>query len=125
MKIYFAHSSSINYNEIYNAILDSEELLQHDFILPHKVNFNGIHSYEIIPKCDLFIAEVSAASTGMGIEIGRAEAVKVPMLLVAKSGVEISSSFDFLQQKPEIIIYSNVDDMVEKISKYLYDNFDV
>lgn len=119
MSIYFAHSSSINYKELYDAIINSKELMRYDFILPHAQNSRGIPSHDIIKQSQLFMAEVSEPSTGMGIEIGRAEAAKIPIVIISKTGVKISTAFDFLQPKPVKLIYSTPKDMVEKISKYL------
>jgi len=117
--IYFAHPSSIDYIELYEAILNSADLKQYNFFLPHKESRKGVNSFDIVRNCDLFIAEVSAPSTGLGIEIGRAEAAGVPILLVLKEGAEFSNCFEFVCPKPERLTYQNASDMVVKVSEYL------
>ncbi|MDD3668821.1 MAG: hypothetical protein PHX68_00785 [Alphaproteobacteria bacterium] len=119
MKIYFAHASSIDYSSLYDGIVNSEELKPYKFYFPHLKKGSGEDSFDIIPTCDLFIADVSAPSTGLGIEIGRAEANNIPILLLSKIDAKISTSFDFIHPRPIRLIYSNPQDMAQKIIAYL------
>ena len=118
-KIYFAHPSSINYAELYEAILNSAELRPYEFFLPHKEDGGGADSSDIIRSSDLFIAEVSAPSTGLGIEMGRAEAGGIPILVLSKAGARVSTCFDFIHPTPEKRVYADPLDMAAKISEYL------
>ncbi len=114
MKLYFAHSSEINYKEIYSA-LEGSFGKDHELILPHKSK--AVNSKDTITSCDLFIAECSLPSTGMGVEIGWANAADVPVVFVYKKGIKISSSLKFVSK--EFIEYTTLSDLVEKLEKYL------
>ena len=111
MKIYFAHSSDINYSEIY-GVLESK-LGKHEWILPHKNKV--VNSKQVISTCDLFIAEVSFPSTGMGIEIGWANATGIPIVFVYRKGSKISSSLKLMSDK--FIEYDNLTDLIKKLEK--------
>ena len=73
MKIYIGHSNDFDFKEeLYNPIINSKLNDKIDFIFPHLTS-KTFNSIDIIEKADLFIAEVSRPSLGLGIEIGRAE----------------------------------------------------
>ena len=112
MKVYFTHSSEINFKEIYTVL--EVKLGMHEWILPHKSKV--VNSKEVISSCDLFIAEVSFPSTGMGIEIGWANAAGVPIVFVYKKGSKVSSSLKFVSDK--FIEYNDLNDLSKKLMKY-------
>ncbi len=69
MKIYIGHSREYNYLEdLYMPLKTSLLFKNHEIILPH--DKRNLISKDIIKKCNLFIAEVSFPSTGLGIELG-------------------------------------------------------
>ena len=69
MKIYLAHSSNCDYiNKIYKPILNDPELSK-IITLPH-MEKDYMHNRNYYDNFDLVIAEVSAPSTGLGIELG-------------------------------------------------------
>ncbi|HAN09516.1 MAG TPA: hypothetical protein DCP90_02770 [Clostridiales bacterium] len=111
MIIYFAHSrdEKLDYYELYNIIKQNSVYKRHEIILPHD-NKDSIskNSKEIIQKCDLFIAEVSFNSVGLGVEIGRAEMCEIPMLLLHKEGKLSSRSLKFVTDN--IISYKSLED---------------
>ena len=118
MRIYVAHASSFNYQEeLYEPLLSSSLAKKHELILPHRDETKGHNSAEIIPTCDLIIAEVSYPSTGMGIELGRGEAARVPILAVAQREVKVSSAIGFVTQTIEF--YTNPRELIDKLTTYI------
>ena len=116
MKIYVGHSTNFDYkNELYKPILESNLVNKYEFVFPHlNKNFN---SKEIIEQSDLFIAEVSFPTLGLGIEIGRAEMNNKKILCIYKEGAKISSSLKYVNV--DILSYENEIDLVNKISNYI------
>ena len=79
MKIYIGHSREYNYLEdLYTPIKTSLLFNNHEIILPH--DKRNLISKDIIKKCNLFIAEVSFPSTGLGIELGWANFLILPFV---------------------------------------------
>lgn len=115
MKIYFAHSSELNYKKLYVALSKSSLNNKHELILPHSSKV--VNSKEIISSCGLLIAEVSLPSTGLGIELGWAYVSKVTIICVYKKGSKFSSSLKFLT--PKFIEYENANDLVKKLEAQL------
>ena len=119
MKIYISHSNKYDYiNKIYNPIQNSNLIQSNIFFLPHKDKF--VNTKEIISNSDLVIAEVSLPATGQGIELGWANYASVPILCIYEKGAEISSSLKFITN--DFIEYEGIDDMINKISKYICQN---
>lgn len=116
MKIYVGHSTNFDYkNELYKPILESNLVNKYEFVFPHlNKNFN---SKEIIEQSDLFIAEVSYPTLGLGIEIGRAEMNNKKILCIYKEGAKISSSLKYVNV--DLLSYENEIDLVNKISNYI------
>lgn len=113
MKLYLAHSGGYDYrNELYAPI---KKLLgaEHTIILPHDEHKDGINSKDIIPQCDVVLAEVSHPSTGQGIEIGWADASNIPIICFHQSDKVASSALNFIDCL--IITYENQTDMIEKL----------
>lgn len=119
MKIYIAHSSAFDYqNELYQPILKSDLPKKHHITLPHLDSAVPIFdSKPIIKDSDLFIAEVSYPSTGMGIEMGWAVACQVPILALYKFDTRPSSSIKIVTNS--IIPYETQDDLIQKITNYI------
>jgi voltage-gated potassium channel Kch len=63
------------------------------------------------------IAELSFPSTGLGIEIGYADIYKVPIIIIVKSGITISSSARVLAT--HIIEYSTISELVQNLKLVL------
>ena len=116
MKIYVGHSTNFDYkNELYKPILESNLVNKYEFVFPHlNKNFN---SKEIIEQSDLFIAEVSYPTLGLGIEIGRAEMNNKNILCIYKADAKISSSLKYVNV--DLLLYENEIDLVNKISNYI------
>lgn len=118
MKIYVAHSSGFNYkDELYKPLRNSNLYNTHNFILPHEKRGDAVNSKKIISECDLVIAEVSYPSTGLGIELGWAEMIKIPVICLHRESRKISSSLPVLFEN--IISYKSEDNLLEKINDHL------
>lgn len=119
MDIYVGHSSSIDFEEqLYRHLRNSSLDDEHNIVLPHEDSDEPFDSKEFLKNdCDVFVAEVSEASTGLGIELGWADLYEVPVICVYCEGSNPSSSipavFDTVKQ------YRNSEDLIEIISSYL------
>ena len=117
MKIYIGHSRNYDYEKkLYKPILDSDLSKEHEIIFPH-INENSFNTKNIIEEADLFIAEVSVPSLGLGIEIGRAEQIGKKILCIYNNEYNLSKSLKFV--KTDIIEYEDERDMVKKLKVYI------
>lgn len=96
MKIYVGHSSSIDYRrELYRPLRNSDLNEEHEIILPHEDSEELFESKKFLrDECDLMVAEVSNASTGLGIELGWADMFDVPVIAVYREGSNFSGSLN-------------------------------
>jgi hypothetical protein len=118
MKIYFGHSKGFDYkNELYAPVRNSGLNKEHEIIFPHEQSDLPKNSKEFLKTCDLMIAEVSFPATGLGIELGWADAFNIPILLLHKKGVHVSSSAKLLTEN--IIEYDGSEDLVNKIEEFI------
>ena len=118
MNIYFGHSTDIDYKKkIYTPIRNSWISHSHNVVLPHEKTTKPYNSKEFLGECDLFVAEVSAKSTGLGIELGWADSMNVPILFVHKKGTRTSSSLNVVSE--DIIEYKDESDLITKLSEFL------
>lgn len=117
MKLYVSHASNFDYiTELYEPLKVAFGN-DHKLILPHDTDLNGVNTKDVLPTCDIVLAEVSFASTGQGIELGRAEAAHVPILCFYRPGATPSSSLRFLTD--EINEYDTPQQLVEKLAEHL------
>jgi len=115
MKIYIAHASSYDFrHELYEPIKKSPLWQSHQIFLPHETSNKVINSKEIIKNCDIVVAETSHPSTGMGIELGWANALKIPIICIHKKGQKASWSLDIISNN--IIEYTDSDTMIKGIA---------
>ena len=99
MKIYVGHSTKYDYkNEIYKPLLDSILSKKVEFILPHNTD-KTFNSKEVIENSNLFIAEISEPSLGLGIEIGRAEMKGKKILCMCNDKDKVPSSLKHFKPK--------------------------
>lgn len=116
MRIYISHSSDYDYEtELYQPLKDKFGD-RYDIYLPHDRDNSGKNTKELMKVIDLLIAEVSLPSTGQGIELGRAEALHIPMLLLKKEGIKASSSLKYLGASE--VTYMNIDEMITSLEKF-------
>ena len=93
MKIYVAHSRTINYKEdLYKPLRDDDFFEDHELILPHETSENSSNSREFYKTIDVFIAECSEPATGLGIELGWAYDDSKKIYCIYKAGSKISGS---------------------------------
>lgn len=117
MKIYVGHSREYDYvHNLYEPLLNSNIAKEHEFVFPH-YNNKEANSKDIVEESDLFIAEVSFASTGLGIEIGRAESKNKKILCVYDEQYKCPSSLKFVNV--DVISYKNVTDLMVKLEEYI------
>lgn len=87
MKIYVAHSSSIDFKkQLYAPLRESKLNEEHKIILPHEHSSEMYDSKNELKTCDLVIAEVSQHSTSMGIELGWANLYGVKIIAIYHKG---------------------------------------
>lgn len=116
-KIYVGHSNKYDYiNELYNPIIESSLNDEYEFIFPH-IDGKYYNSKTVIEESDLFIAEVSYHSLGLGIEIGRAESQNKKILCIYNENVGGRSCLKHVNV--DVLSYSNKEDMINKIRDYL------
>lgn len=118
MKIYVAHASSFDFqHELYDFLRKSRLNKRHEFILPHEHSSEPQNSKEKIREYDLVLAEVSYPSTGMGIELGWADAFGIPIVCVHRKDAQISSSLKTVTNV--FLAYEDLQEMAQKIESYL------
>ena len=117
MKIYIAHAKASDFqNELYKPIKESTAFKEHTFVLPHDGTDALFNSKEFFKTdCDLVIAEVSYPATGLGIELGWADILNVPIVCIYHKGSKVPGSLKAITQS--IFEYDGPADMMEKIEK--------
>jgi hypothetical protein len=118
MRIYFGHSKGFDYKkELYKPIRNSELNKQHEIIFPHEESGLPTNSKEFLKTCDLMIAEITYPATGLGIELGWADACRIPILCVYKKGSHVSNSAKLLTK--DFIENNDSEDLINKLGEYL------
>jgi nucleoside 2-deoxyribosyltransferase len=117
MKVYVGHASSFDYkNQLYKPIRELN-LEGVEFILPHEHSDQPTNSLEQMKSIDLMIAEVSYPSTGLGIEIGWANALGKPVVGIHKAGTKPSSSLAVVCR--DVVEYTDQSSLKSKIEEIL------
>ncbi len=117
MKIFVAHSSAFDFRaKVYEPIRASDLNAQHTFYLPQETGDEDV-TRELIKSCDIVIAEVSLPSTGMGIELGWADAFGVPILCVHEEGTKYSGSLEYVTK--HFASYGSTDEFVTHIRRFI------
>ncbi len=117
MKVYVAHATDFDYiNKLYKPLRESALNDVHDFFLPHEHD-RLENTKDIMKECGMLLAEVSKPSTGEGIEMGRAEAIGLPIVCIYEKGSKPSSALQFVSGT--IVEYDGPGDMIEKVGKVL------
>ena len=120
MKIYIGHSKELNFKEeLYLPIRESQLNSKHEIILPHEFyqEASDFVTKDIIKTCDVMIAEVSFPSTGLGIELGRAESFGCPIICIYRKGSKISGSLKVVCKN--FVEYKDKNDLIEKLASTL------
>lgn len=125
MKIYIAHSRDFDYlNELYKPIRKDEYFKDYEVILPHE-QLSSNNKKDFYNNIDLFIAECSYPSIGLGIELAFAFDFGKKIYCLHKKGKRISASLNVITSN--IIEYDSIEEMIDIIKKitinYKKDNF--
>ena len=116
MKIYIAHSKSIDYkNDLYKPIQESSLFIENEIIFPHQKSDDSNNTREFYKTIDLVIAECSMPATGLGIELGWLYDDNKIIYCIYKKGNKLSSSIKTITNK--IFEYENKNDMLDIINK--------
>ncbi|GAB0175001.1 MAG: hypothetical protein HHAS10_08800 [Candidatus Altimarinota bacterium] len=95
MIIQLGHSRDYDFvNELYNPIKKSRFFPEQSWIFPH--DGTEVNSRESLKNVDIFLAEVSYPSTGLGIELGFASLYGKRIICLSKRGSKISSSLRYI-----------------------------
>lgn len=103
-------------NELYAPLRGSSLNTSHEIVLPHEVG-REMSTKETIKSSQLVIAEVSQVATGVGIELGWADAFGVRILCVHKTDMKPSGSLQYLTQ--DFISYNTSADMVGQVTSFV------
>jgi len=117
--VYVAHSREFDFRkELYEPLRNSEINRIYNFVLPHENSDAPFDSKAFLKKgCSLVIAEVSYPSTGLGIELGWANLLKLPIVCISRKGAKISGSLKAVCS--EFIEYSGATGLIEQLTPVL------
>ncbi len=74
-------------------------------------------SYEVVTKCDLFIAEVSSPSMGVGMEFQMAKEYNIPCIALCKKDVEPSIMITGISCTKKVIFYKDFEDLSKQLEE--------
>jgi hypothetical protein len=118
MKIYVGHCRGYDYkNELYTPLRASRLNAEHEIILPHEHSDTPFNSKESMKNFDLMVAEVSYPATGLGIEMGWADAYHVPIIAIYQSGYKLSNSVKTTAQ--HFLEYANSEELVNGLEEII------
>lgn len=113
MRIYCPHAASFDFKNEWYAPLRELEADGHTLIFPHE-NDEFADTKELIRTgVDLVLAEVSYPSTGLGIELGWADAFDVPRLLYCKK--EVTPSWSLAALHCETCYYDTTEGLLSDL----------
>lgn len=117
MRIYVAHSRDFDYiNELYKPLRSDPFFNEFELILPHEGEYSN-HGRDFYKTIDIFIAECSEISTGLGIELGFAFDDDIDIYCIHKFNKKISSSINAVTSK--IYAYHDVNEMLDVIKSII------
>lgn len=122
INIYIGHSRDRDYESIYQTIEKNMDLEKFNFLLPHKMDKNSRNGRAFYNKSniDIFIAEVSQPSTGLGIEMGWAYEEQIPIYGLYKKGSIPSNAIKSVSDY--FIEYNDIEDFINKLKQVLIDD---
>ena len=113
MRIFVSHAQAFDFkNKLYNPLIYSTLNNEHQIFFPHESKAET-NTYNEIVNSDLVIAEVSEPSIGVGIELGWAHSLKVPIICLYSRRVKPSKSLKYLTKM--FVEYRNIEDMMSKL----------
>jgi len=118
MKIYVSHSKEPDFKkELYQPLRQSNLNDEHEIILPHETSDKPYNSKELMKTFDVVLGEVSYPATGLGIELGWADAFNIPIIALCKKDKKLKGSVRALTDR--IVRYSTSDELVVRIKEEL------
>lgn len=112
-KVYVCHSTAFDFkNNLYKPLKNSDLTREYDFSFPHD-DEGIVNSKEIIKNTDIVLAEVSYASTGMGIELGWADTLSIPIVAIYNEQHKPSSAIQTVANS--LTAYTN-ENFIENVS---------
>ncbi|MEX0916530.1 MAG: hypothetical protein WDZ44_00250 [Candidatus Spechtbacterales bacterium] len=119
MKIYVAHSRNFDFQqELYEPLRNSTLVKKHEFVFPHSESEGPFNSKQLFQEgCDLVLAEVSYPATGLGIELGWADFLKIPIACIHKKDVKVSVSLKAVSNT--FFEYSDSQNLITQVEKIL------
>ena len=121
LKIYIGHSREFDYvNELYKPIRNDDFFLKYDVILPHEKEVPFFNRRSDYKNVDVFIADVSFPSTGLGIELGFLYDDNKKIYCIVKKGNMVSQSIRAVTDN--IYEYENVSSMIDIIKEIIIEN---
>ncbi len=119
MKIYIAHSRDFDYlNELYKPLRNDIFFKEYELILPHEQQSSN-NKREFYNDIDLFIAECSYPSTGLGIELGFAFDSGKQIYCLHKREKKISGSLNVITNN--IFEYDTIEEMINIMKDIIID----
>ena len=119
MHIRIGHSTAFDFKtELYAPL--RAMALPPDVVLsrPHETTDAGSCTLSFFEDgCALFIAEVSYASTGLGMEIGYADLLGIPVVCIHRNDMKPSSSLQRVAKK--FLAYDTAEELQEHVSALL------
>lgn len=113
MKVYLSHSKKMDYiNELYNPIKEAF-FLKEEFYFPHEKSAEILNGFDYYKQFDVVVAEVSHTGTGIGIELGFAYALNIPIICFYKKGTKYANSLNSVTDK--FFEYDSIDDFLFKL----------
>lgn len=120
MKVYAAHAKGFDFHTNWYEPIKQTSWFSDEVILPHEKTEALFDSKTFLQSCDVMIAEVTYAATGLGIEIGWANMMEVPIICFYEEGKKLSSSVKMIADV--CISYRSTEELQEKLNelkKYL------
>lgn len=117
-RVYVGHSSSFDFKgELYAVLRDSSLSERFTFVFPHETSSGPVQTQKILPSCSFMLAEASYPSTGLGIELGFAFALGVPIIFLVRKGSSVSSSLKVVSDI--FVFYEGKADLCDALSSVL------
>lgn len=114
MKVYLSHSKKMDYiNELYNPIKEAFFLNRYDFYFPHEKSSKSFNGFDYYKQFGVIIAEVSQTGTGIGIELGFAYSLNIPIICFYKKGTKYANSLKSVTDK--FFEYDSIEDFLFKL----------
>ena len=95
--LYVSHSKAVDYrNELYAPLQASDLVDAWELFLPHSGGSVARNTREVVRGARAVLAEVSQPATGLGIELGWADAFGVPIVALHRHDARPSGSLAFV-----------------------------